>query len=179
MKAMNLAKRFMFTLMIFVELELSRGKFVCIGTGNKKCNKASLHLHEALMRLLLHDLPERQVDPLTDDLSGLRNFMLPKLLHCPSHDDERPIADPKVHRLFRLVVLDPKRPGRSQRQRADDVAHLPFVIGVHPNAVLTVSVEVQKAVVVLSLDGFDLRFYVQQSRCPGEGPCSQCLNIGT
>ena len=66
--------------------------------------------------LCLDDLSERQVYPLTDILLRLRNLMFPKLLHRSRHDDERAIADLEALRLFRLVVLDPKCPGRSQGQ---------------------------------------------------------------
>ena len=105
---------------------------------------------------LLNDHPECQIDPLADSFLGLRNLVLPKLLHRPFHDDERAVADLEAPRLLRLVVPNAKCPGGSQRQGTDDVAHLRLVIGVHSHAVRSRPVTVQQTVIVLALDRFNL-----------------------
>ena len=38
------------------------------------------------------DPSERQIDSLADTLRGLRDFVLPKLLHGSGHDEERTVA---------------------------------------------------------------------------------------
>ena len=60
--------------------------------------------------------PERQVDSFPDILLRLWNFMLPKLLHCSGHDDERAVCNQKCLRLSADIVPDPKLSGCAQRQ---------------------------------------------------------------
>ena len=64
-------------------------------------------------RLDLHDLSVRQVDPLADVLFGLRDIVLPELLHRSSHDDQCPVGT--KHLYFPCdVVPNPELPCRSQ-----------------------------------------------------------------
>jgi hypothetical protein len=85
--------------------------------------------------LLLHDVSERQVDPLADVLLGLRNIVFPGLLHRSRHDDERAVADRKRLCFPRDNVPNSKLPGRSQGQGTDHVSHIWFVVGVPSHAV--------------------------------------------
>ena len=82
---------------------------------------------------------------------GLRDLVLPVLLHRSGHDDERAVAHRERLRLLRLVVADAKRPCRSQGERADHVCHAWLVIGVKADAVQTRPIAVQEAVVVPAL----------------------------
>ncbi len=60
------------------------------------------------------DLPIGQVDPLTNNLFGFRNFVLPELLHRSGHDDERSICDREAQYRFARVVFDAKFSGCSE-----------------------------------------------------------------
>ena len=71
--------------------------------------------HTTVCASWILDLPERQIDPLTDNLFCLRDFMLPVLLHRPSHDDQRPMSSQECLCLSGDIVPDSKLSCGSQR----------------------------------------------------------------
>ena len=65
-------------------------------------------------QLLVLNLPEGQVNSFADILLSLGDFMLPKLLHCSCHDDERPMPSRKSHRFPARLVPDSELSSRPQ-----------------------------------------------------------------